>query len=107
MGFLVALDDFGTGYSSLSYLSEFDIDNLKIDQAFIRKMNEDDKSRVLVETLAKMASGLGLSTIAEGIEEKDQLDQLRDMGIDYIQGYYYGKPEPYDDALRHLNAHFE
>ena len=107
MGFLVALDDFGTGYSSLSYLSEFDIDNLKIDQAFIRKMNEDQKSRVLVETLTKMASGLGLSTIAEGIEEKHQLDELREMGIDYIQGYYYGKPEPYDDALRHLNAHFE
>lgn len=107
MGFLVALDDFGTGYSSLSYLSEFDIDNLKIDQAFIRKMNEDKKSRVLVETLTKMAKGLGLSTIAEGIEEKEQLEELRAMGIDYIQGYFYGKPEPLEDAIKHLNAHFE
>lgn len=107
MGFMVALDDFGTGYSSLSYLSEFEIDNLKIDQAFIRKMNVDHKSRVLVETLTKMAAGLGLTTIAEGIEEKSQLDELREMGINFIQGYYYGKPEPLEHALRHLNARFE
>jgi len=107
LGFLVALDDFGTGYSSLSYLSEFDIDNLKIDQAFIRKVTEDHKSRVLVEVLALMARGLKLSTIAEGIEEKDQLQICQELNIDYIQGYFYGKPEPYEDAIRHLNADFE
>ncbi len=107
LGFLVALDDFGTGYSSLSYLSEFDIDDLKIDRAFIRKVAEDRKSRVLVEAVSQIARGLELSTIAEGIEEKEQLSICTELNIDYIQGYFYGKPEPYADAVRHLNANFE
>lgn len=101
-GFLVALDDFGTGYSSLSYFNQFDVDSLKIDQSFVRSMVKEKKMQVVTKAIADMASGMELSSIAEGIETEQDYETLRDMGCDYGQGYLFAKPLPYEDAKEFL-----
>ena len=93
-GIRVSLDDFGTGFSSLSYLKGLPIDTLKIDKSFIDNVVEDDSSRIITEAMISMVSKLGFETIAEGVETKEQLDYLRDIGCDAIQGYLLGRPEP-------------
>ncbi|WP_051937701.1 EAL domain-containing protein [Ferriphaselus sp. R-1] len=92
LGIQVAIDDFGTGYSSLAYLRKFDIDYLKIDQAFVRPLDEDVDSQVLVEAIVVMAHKLGLKVIAEGVETEAQRDFLRGIGCDYGQGYVFSRP---------------
>jgi len=92
MGIQVALDDFGTGYSSLSYLREMPIDTLKIDKAFIDSALSDSGTSIITQSVVEMASKLGLSTIAEGVETQAQLDYMKSIGCDYIQGYLLGKP---------------
>ncbi|NRA68078.1 MAG: EAL domain-containing protein [Pseudobacteriovorax sp.] len=101
-GFLVALDDFGTGYSSLSYFNQFDIDVLKIDQSFVRSMKSGKKMRVVTQAIASMASGMELSSIAEGIETDEDYQSLKRMGCDYGQGYLFSKPLPFDNAYQYL-----
>ena len=100
MGFYIALDDFGTGYSSLSYLSTLPLNKLKIDQAFVRDIGGDKNDRVIVETIISMAQHLDMEVIAEGVEEKEQLDYLREHGCHQYQGYYFGKPVPADEFFR-------
>ena len=92
MGVNLAIDDFGTGYSSLSYLKQFPIDKLKIDQSFIRQMHVDNADQSIVRTIIDLGNNLGLTLIAEGVEEKIQLDLLNQMGCDEIQGFFYSKP---------------
>jgi EAL domain-containing protein (putative c-di-GMP-specific phosphodiesterase class I) len=94
LGVQVAIDDFGTGYSSLSYLNEFDIDYLKIDQAFVRKLGQESREQALSEAIVVMAHKLGLRVIAEGIETEQQRDLLIRMGCDYGQGYLFSMPLP-------------
>jgi diguanylate cyclase (GGDEF)-like protein/PAS domain S-box-containing protein len=91
-GIQVAVDDFGTGYSSLSYLQKFDIDYLKIDQAFIRNLGSDTNDIALSEAIIMMAHKLGLSVIAEGVESEVQASLLKSAGCDYVQGYLYSRP---------------
>ncbi|GAA3933554.1 sensor domain-containing protein [Litoribacillus peritrichatus] len=91
-GIQVALDDFGTGYSSLSYLKKFDIDCLKIDQAFVRNMEEGSEEHILCEAIIVMAHKLGIKVVAEGIETEQQKVLLVSAGCDYGQGYYFAKP---------------
>lgn len=86
-GIRVAIDDFGTGYSSLSYLQRFAVNQLKIDQSFVREMTKQSASRQLVRTMIAMAKNLGLTTLAEGVEKTEQLDILRSEGCMYYQGY--------------------
>ena len=93
-GMQVAIDDFGTGYSSLAYLKKFDIDYLKIDQAFIREMVHNDGDRAIVRSVTAMAHELGLQVIAEGIENPLQRDLLLAAGCDYGQGYHFSAPLP-------------
>lgn len=93
----IALDDFGTGYSSLSYLKELPIDELKIDQSFVRAIGETERSAAIVETIIRLAKNLGLSITAEGAETERQAAVLRELGCDYIQGYLYSKPIPSED----------
>ncbi len=88
-GIEVSIDDFGTGFSSLSYLQKFDIDYLKIDRAFIRNLLTNDTDRALVEAIIVMAHKLGINTIAEGVETKEQQDMLIQINCDYVQGFYY------------------
>ncbi|MFW5891247.1 MAG: putative bifunctional diguanylate cyclase/phosphodiesterase [bacterium] len=91
MGFSIALDDFGTGYSSLSVLNELSIDLLKLDKSFIDKIDKE-KTRMLVEGVINISHRLGLKVVAEGVEKKEQLDILKELSCDYIQGYYFYRP---------------
>lgn len=89
-GLRVALDDFGFAYSFLSMLKEFAVDTLKMDRSFF--INENEKSRKIVKSIIQLAHSLDMDVVAEGIEEKDQVEMLREMGCDLIQGYVYSKP---------------
>lgn len=99
-GFTLALDDFGTGFSSLSYLKHYPFDYLKIDQSFVRDIEEQDDGYVLVKTIIQMANNLGLKTIAEGVETEKQCQLLKELGCDYGQGYLFSKPLPQDELFR-------
>ncbi len=92
LGVSIAIDDFGTGYSSLSYLHQFPLDTLKIDRAFISNMDKSENSRRIVNSITQLASALELDMVAEGIEEKAQMDALRELGCESGQGYYMAKP---------------
>jgi EAL domain-containing protein (putative c-di-GMP-specific phosphodiesterase class I) len=100
MGMKVAIDDFGTGYSSLSYLTNFPSDLLKIDKSFIDKMNQSDSSKQYVAMIINIGHTLDLKVISEGVESPDQIEVLRDIGCDYIQGYIWGKPMPPEEAYK-------
>ncbi|HEY9202033.1 MAG TPA: EAL domain-containing protein [Gammaproteobacteria bacterium] len=95
-GVRMSIDDFGTGYSSLSYLKQFKIYKLKIDQSFVRNITTDAHDKSIVATIISMANNLGFTTIAEGVETEQQLDILRQLGCDEVQGYFYSKPLPAD-----------
>jgi diguanylate cyclase (GGDEF)-like protein/PAS domain S-box-containing protein len=94
----LALDDFGTGYSSLSYLTSFPIDIVKIDRSFITKMLSNEQDYQIVLAILTLARNLGKRVVAEGIELTTHLDELRDMGCDYGQGYLFAKPLSAEDA---------
>ena len=100
IGLNVSIDDFGSGYSSLSYLHYFPIDTLKIDQSFIRSMTTHPASLVLVKSIIGLARNLGMKVIAEGIETVKEATILSGMGCDYVQGYWFAKPMPFDDAIK-------
>jgi diguanylate cyclase (GGDEF)-like protein len=97
LGFLIAIDDFGTGHSSLAQLQEINADKLKIDRAFVMRI-EDDKGHNMVKAVANMATALHLKTVAEGVETEAQKKLLYAMGVDYLQGFYFAKPMPADDC---------
>ena len=92
MGVQLALDDFGTGYSSLAYLKRFPMHTLKIDKEFVDDITFDERDRKMVESIIGMAHNLGLKVVAEGVEEKAQLDILEQLQCEYIQGFYFAKP---------------
>lgn len=94
IGALLSIDDFGTGYSSLSYLKTFPIDELKIDRSFIVDTPADTDSAAIVRTIVAMARSLDLQVVAEGVEEEAQVEFLRELCCDQIQGYYFAKPMP-------------
>lgn len=94
LGVSASIDDFGTGYSSLSYIKRFHIDRLKIAKELIDHITVDENSRLIIRAITMMAKGMGLKTIAEGVEETCQLKILQDIGCDEIQGYLWGKPNP-------------
>ncbi len=94
VGLHLAIDDFGTGYSSLSYLKTFPIDTLKVDRSFVMDVGTSTESTHIVAAIIAMGHGLGLQVVAEGVEEKHQLEFLRGQGCDLIQGYLIGRPLP-------------
>lgn len=105
-GVAVALDDFGTGYSSLSYLKKFDIDYLKIDRIFIQEVTTDKGDQVLCEAIIAMAHKLGIKVIAEGVETKEQMEYLKAIECDYVQGFYISRPIPPEEFERLYKSGF-
>lgn len=91
-GFRVALDDFGTGFSSLSYLQRYAIDKLKIDQCFVRHLDQNTSNREIVTAVIRMGHGLKMEVIAEGVETEAEMAILRELGCDSIQGFGYSRP---------------
>lgn len=96
-GFIVEMDDFGSGYSSLNMLKEIPLDVLKIDMVFLQETANYDKSSIILQSIIDMANKLNLSQITEGVETREQLDMLKEMGCKLFQGYYFSKPIPIDE----------
>jgi EAL domain-containing protein (putative c-di-GMP-specific phosphodiesterase class I) len=94
LGLRIALDDFGTGYSPLSHLRSFPVDILKIDRSFVRNIADSREDRAIVRGVIEMAHRLGLRTIAEGIEDSEQLRIMTELGCDSGQGYLWTRPVP-------------
>ena len=102
VGYEVWMDDFGSGYSSLNTLKDYKFDELKIDMLFLSKFN--DISRTIVVSIVHMAKSLGIKTLAEGVETREQVDFLREIGCEKIQGYFFGKPQPLKDTFAHMES---
>jgi diguanylate cyclase (GGDEF)-like protein len=96
LGVLLAIDDFGTGYSNLSYLKRFPIDRLKIDQSFIRGIEQETMNMEIVRTIATLAKTMSLELVAEGVETAAEMDMVEACGCDSVQGYKFSKPLPAD-----------
>ena len=104
LGIRLSIDDFGVGYSSLSRLRRFPVDTLKIDRVFVSAMEDDRESREIVRAIITLAQTLGLKVVAEGTETQSQIDQLRDLGCDMAQGYFFSRPCDVASASKLLSA---
>lgn len=100
LGIKVHLDDFGTGYSSLSYLNSTEIHDIKIDHTFVKQLPNSSNCNKVVNVILSVAKGLGMTVTAEGVEQKEQLDFLIDLGCDFAQGYYISKPLTLDEVIQ-------
>ena len=99
-GIKLAIDDFGVGYSSLAYLKRFNVDTLKIDRMLITDIVTSQDDLEIVKATIAMGHSLGLKVVAEGVEEQQQAELLRDVGCDIIQGFLFSRPEPIDKFLK-------
>ncbi|MBR3225971.1 MAG: EAL domain-containing protein [Atopobiaceae bacterium] len=99
-GYHIWMDDFGSAYSSLNALKEFEFDELKLDMCFLRPFNL--RSKRIATAVVKMAKDIDIHTLVEGVETEEQFAYLRDIGCEKVQGYYFGKPAPYEEALSHI-----
>ncbi len=104
LGVRLSVDDFGTGYTSLSYLRRFPIDVLKIDKSFLRDMLPGSQDEAIVKAIVTLAENLGLASIAEGIESRVTLEQIRAIGASEVQGFFLGEPSPASEALSFVGA---
>jgi diguanylate cyclase (GGDEF)-like protein/PAS domain S-box-containing protein len=105
LGISIAIDDFGTGYSSLSYLNKLPVDSLKIDQSFLRSLQEPEGSLAVIQSIVRMAHSMNLTVVAEGVETRAELDLVRVLGCDKVQGHVYGPARRREDVEALLAAH--
>ncbi|HBZ04090.1 MAG TPA: hypothetical protein DEO83_09800 [Lachnospiraceae bacterium] len=106
-GYQVWMDDFGSGYSSLNNLQMYDFDEIKIDMNFLKDFDTNDKSKVIIASIVHMAKLLGIHTLTEGVETKEQFEFLKKIGCEKIQGYYFGKPKPVEEFIRQIDCSFD
>nr|WP_246754260.1 EAL domain-containing protein [Bradyrhizobium diazoefficiens] len=99
LGVELALDDFGTGYSSLSYLTAFPFDKIKIDKSFIRNLTQQPRSSAIISSIVTLARGLDMSVTAEGVETREEYERLKALGVNFAQGYLFGRPQPIEQIL--------
>lgn len=97
LGFLISMDDFGTGYSAFNVLKDIEIDILKIDKMFFDDVENNIRARIIIDTIIQMCKRLNIKTVAEGIETKEQVEFLKKVKCDMIQGYYFSKPISVED----------
>jgi EAL domain-containing protein (putative c-di-GMP-specific phosphodiesterase class I) len=102
LGVAISLDDFGTGYSCLSYLHDFPVTALKIDRSFVSRIGMKSERPEIVRAIVALAHNLGIDVIAEGVETTEQIDRLRALECEYVQGFYYSEPLPADQATDFL-----
>ena len=107
LGIDIALDDFGTGYSSLSYLSSLKVQRIKIDKSFIQGISTDLQLQRVVRSIIELCHNFNFSVICEGIEDSADDQQVRALGSDYAQGYYYGKPMPLEALIAWYGNHHD
>ena len=100
LGFKVWMDDFGSGYSSLDVLQSIHFDLIKLDMRFMQQFHSGEESRIILTELARMAGGLGVETVCEGVERAEQVEFLREIGCTKAQGFFYGKPTSFDALLK-------
>lgn len=104
LGVSLSLDDFGTGYSSISYLRQFSFDRIKIDRSFVEGLGVSAEARPVIEAIIRLAHGIGMHVVAEGVESRQQVHDLKGMGCDEAQGFHLGCPLPADRFLEHIAA---
>lgn len=102
MGMFLAIDDFGTGYSSLAYLQRFKVQKLKIDRSFINDIHDDANDAAIAKSIIGLAHNMQMRVVAEGVENENQAEWLRNMGCDQAQGFFYAKPM----TAKQLESHF-
>jgi len=105
LGVMIAIDDFGTGHSSLGYLRNFNVDYLKIDQSFVAMIGVDALSSHILDSIIELSGKLDLGIVAEGVETAQQCEYLAARGVDYLQGYLFGRPLPCDEFIKSLASH--
>lgn len=103
MGLILSIDDYGTGYSSLSYIKSLPVSEIKIDKSFILKLAEDEEDKILVRSTIELAHNLGMQVTAEGVENEESVDLLKDYGCNTLQGYHICRPIPSDELVEFLN----
>ena len=111
LGFQVWMDDFGSGYSSLDVLQSIHFDLIKLDMRFMQQFDSGEECRIILTELARMALGLGVETVCEGVETAEQIEFLREIGCTKAQGFYYGRPTPFQELIKlhelHVDMRFE
>jgi len=103
-GLTFSLDDFGSGSSNLNYIIDMPVNIVKLDKHLSEEYFKNKRAQAIVTTVIEMAHSLGIKIIAEGIENENELEEMKNLGVDYIQGYYFSKPLPEHEYLRFVQT---